>query len=129
MYILLIYLALFSDPVSVPRLMVTKVTNATVECQLHDSTVDAPVAGYEVIRFRVSLIGEHDNIGREKKFTIRPAVPGVQYRITAWALVGAGRRSATPAVVVATTGEAGECGMCEVHHYFGVPNAPLNFEF
>ena len=64
------------------------------------------IAGYEVIRFGVPMIGEYVNTGRGRRVTISPAVPGAQYRITAWAL-GDGNRSATPTVVVATTGEAG----------------------
>ena len=53
----------------------------------------------------------HEHRGRT--VTINPAVPGAQYRITAWALLGDynGRRSATPAVVYATTGKASECGI------------------
>ena len=47
------------------------------------------------------------NTGIGRRVTISPAVPGAQYRITAWTL-GDNRRSATPAVVDATTGEAGE---------------------
>ena len=43
-----------------------------------------------------------------RRVTISPAVPGAQYRITAWAL-GDGRRSATPAVMDVTTGEESEC--------------------
>ena len=38
---------------------------------------------------------------------ISPAVPGAQYRITAWTLGNSGR-SATPAVKSVTTGEASE---------------------
>ena len=38
----------------------------------------------------------------------QPAVPGAQYRITAWALDGS-NRSATLEVEYATAGEAGEC--------------------
>ena len=51
------------------------------------------------------MIGQYVNTGRESRVTINPVVPGAQYRIIAWAL-GDGR-SATPAVVEATTGEAG----------------------
>ena len=41
---------------------------------------------------------------------IGPAVPGGQYRITAWALdTGGVMRSLEPRVECATTGEAGEC--------------------
>ena len=64
------------------------------------------IAGYEVTRFGVPMIGEYVNTGRGRRVTISPAVPGAQYRITAWAL-GDGRRSAVPAVEYATTGEAG----------------------
>ena len=64
------------------------------------------IAGYEVTRFGVPMIGQYVNTGRGSRVTISPAVPGAQYRITAWAL-GDGKRSATPAVVDATTGEAG----------------------
>ena len=52
------------------------------------------------------MIGEYVNTGRGSRVTISPVVPGAQYRITAWALDD-GRRSARPAVVDATTGEAG----------------------
>ena len=65
------------------------------------------IAGYEVIRFEVPMIGQYVNTGRGSRVTISPAVPGAQYRITAWAL-GDGRRSASAAVVDVTTGEAGE---------------------
>ena len=75
-----------------------------------DAITDAVIAGYEVIRYGVPMIGEWDNEGMtpsRQTVTIRPAVPGAQYRITAWALIGSygGRRSATPAVVNATTGK------------------------
>ena len=71
-------------------------------------TNDPLITGYEVTRFGVTMIGLYVNTGRGRRVTISPAVPGAQYRITAWAL-GDGRRSATPAVVDATTGEASEC--------------------
>ena len=57
------------------------------------------------------MIGRYVNTGRGSSVTISPTVPGAQYRITAWAL-GDGRRSATPAVVDATTREAGQCILC-----------------
>ena len=47
------------------------------------------------------MIGQYVNTGRGSCVTIIPAVPGAQYRITAWAL-GDGRRSTTPAVADAT---------------------------
>ena len=53
------------------------------------------------------MIGEYVNTGRGMNVPISPAVPGAQYRITAWAL-GNGSRSATPAVKKVTTGEASE---------------------
>ena len=56
------------------------------------------------------MIGQYVNTGRGSKVTISPAVPGAQYRITAWAL-GDGR-SAAPTVVDATTMEAGHCILC-----------------
>ena len=60
------------------------------------------------------MIGEFVNTGRVSevsKVTIRPVVPGAQYRITAWVL-GDGRRSAALTVVDATTMEAGQCILC-----------------
>ena len=54
------------------------------------------------------MIGQYVNTGRGRRVTISPAVPGAQYRITAWALSNI-TRSATPAVVDATTGEASRC--------------------
>ena len=71
----------------------------------NDDTTDAVITGYEVTRFGVPMIGQYVNAGRGRRVTISPAVPGAQYRITAWALT---RRSATRAVVNATTGEASE---------------------
>ena len=58
------------------------------------------------------MIGEYVNAGRGRRVTISPAVPGAQYRITAWALLGDynGRRSARPAVGYITSGKASECG-------------------
>ena len=60
------------------------------------------------------MIGPYVNTGRGRRVTISPAVPGAQYRITAWALDD-DRKSATPAVEDATTGEASECGKHGVH--------------
>ena len=53
------------------------------------------------------MIGEYVNTGRGRRVTISPAVPGAQYRITAWAL-GNGSRSETPAVESVTTAKASE---------------------
>ena len=61
-----------------------------------DNSVTASIiTGYEVLRFGVPMIGEYVNT--RGRLTISPAVPGTQYRITAWTH-GNGRRSATPAV-------------------------------
>ena len=91
--------------------MVDRATNSAVEYQVkrNDAITNALIAGYEVFRFGVPVIGEYNNKGSGKTVTIRPAVPGAQYRITAWAILGDGRRSTTPAVVYATTREASEC--------------------
>ena len=98
-----------SDPLSVPSLTDSTVTNSAVTYQFrrNDNITKALITGYEVTRFGVPMIGEYVNAGRERNVTISAAVPGAQYRITAWALLD-GRRSATPAVVYATTGEASE---------------------
>ena len=75
-----------------------------------DTNTTTVITGYEVFRFGVPMIGEYDNVytGRGRKVTVSPAVPGAQYRITAWALGSGIRRSATPAVKSVTTGEASE---------------------
>ena len=88
--------------------MVYRVTNSPVKYRVqlsNDDIFNVVITGYEVIRFGVPMIGEYMNAGRGRSVTISPAVPGAQYRITARAL-GGGNRSATPAVVYATTGEA-----------------------
>ena len=91
-----------------PGKNVTIVTSSQV---VYETTVNGSatrvIAGYEVFRFGVPMIGEYVNTGRGMNVTISPAVPGAQYRITAWAL-GNGSRSASPAVLNATTGEARE---------------------
>ena len=102
-----------SDPLTtVPSLKVDSVTTSVVRYRVrrsrNDAITKAVIAGYEVTRFGVPMIGQYVNTGRGRRVTISPAVPGTQYRITAWAL-GDGRRSATPAVEYATPGEASEC--------------------
>ena len=99
-------------PVSAPGVNVTLVTRSQVEYETtaHGSATRV-IAGYEVTRFGVPMIGQYVNTGRGSRVTISPAVPGAQYRITAWAL-GDGRRSATPAVVDATTRQAGQFILC-----------------
>ena len=93
--------------VPAPEVNVPRVTSSQVdyETTAHGSATRV-IAGYEVTRFGVPMIGQYVNTGRGRRVTISPAVPGAQYRITAWA-IGDGGRSATPAVVDATTGEAG----------------------
>ena len=98
-----------SDTLNTPSLTQNSVTNSTLIYDIaRNNPVTGPlITGYEVTRFGVPMIGEYRNAGTGRRVTISPAVPGAQYRITAWAL-GDGRRSATPAVVDATTGEASE---------------------
>ena len=93
--------------------MVGRVTNSAVgyQVQRNDDITNPLITGYEVTRFGVPMIGEYVNAGRGRRVTISPAVPGAQYRITAWALTGAynGSRSARPAVEYVTPGKASEC--------------------
>ena len=90
--------------------MINKVTNSKLEYQVQrNDAITKPLITGEVIRFGVPMIGEYVNTGRGRRVTISPAVPGAQYRITAWAFSDDGRRSATPAVVDVTTGEESEC--------------------
>ena len=106
-----------SDPLSVPSLMVRGATNSLVEYQVQakDEITHSLMTGYEVTRFGVPMIGQYVNTGRGRRITISPAVPGAQYRITAWALYfGDGRRSATPAVEYVTPGKASKCGNMHV---------------
>ena len=77
------------------------------ETTAHGSATTRVIAGYEVFRFGVPMIGEYVNTGRGMNVTISSTVPGAQYRITAWAL-GNSSRSATPAVESVTTGETSE---------------------
>ena len=81
------------------------------------------IAGYEVLRFGVSMIGEYVNARRGRMVAISPAVPGVQYRITAWALDSGTRRSATPAVKSVTTGGTSECRPLTLRTY--LDSSPL----
>ena len=104
---------LSSDSLSVPGLEIKKVANSAVDYQVKRKDYQSDISlitGYQVTRFGVLMIGEYVNAGRGRRVIIGPAVPGVQYRITAWTF-GGGTRSATPAVVYATTGEAGEGGI------------------
>ena len=84
------------------------------QAQSSDNATTRVITGCEVIRFGVPMIGEYVNAGRGSAVTISRAVPGAQYRITAWAL-GDGRRSARPEVEYVTTGEASE--LCSIHKH------------
>ena len=97
----------FPHTVPPPGVTVTTVTSSQVvyETTAH-SNATRVIAGYEVTRFGVPMIGEYVNTGRGRRVTISPAVPGAQYRITAGEL-GDGTRSDTTEVVNVTTGEAG----------------------
>ena len=81
-----------------------------------DIATAAVITGYEVFRFGVPMIGEYDNAGRGRTVTISSAVPGAQYRITAWALDSGTRRSATPAVRSATIGDVSELNENKIPH-------------
>ena len=99
----------YSDPFQVPTLSLRRVTNLLVQYQVstNDNVANAIITGYQVMRYGVPMIGEYANAGRT--VTIRPAVPGAQYRITAWAVDGSsGRRSARPAIEYVTPGGASE---------------------
>ena len=83
-----------------------------------DNATTRVIAGYEVFRFGVPMIGEYVNTGRGRRVTISPVVPGAQYRITAWALDDGTRRSATPAVLHVISGEASELlSHCSSQHW------------
>ena len=98
------------SPLTVPQpgLTLQRLTSSQVvyETTAHGSATRA-IAGYEVFRFGVPMIGEYVNTGRGRRVTVSPAVPGAQHRITAWAL-GNGSRSETPTVESVTTEEASE---------------------
>ena len=98
------------DSLSVPSLTVDTVTNSAVVYKVQHALANLLITGYEVTRFGVPMIAKYVNAITRRTVTISPAVPGAQYRIAAWALHSDGLRSETPAVVDATTGEAGECG-------------------
>ena len=103
------YIAHHSGPLSVPRLTVnTFSTDGMYQVERDDTATTRVITGHEVIRFGVPMIGGYVNTGTGRRVTISPAVPGAQYRITAWALNSGTRRSATPAVVYVTSKEAGE---------------------
>ena len=98
-----------SHTVPPPGLTVTSVTNSQV---VYETTANGDatrvIAGYEVFRFGVPMIGEYKNTLTGRTVTISPVVPGARYRITAWALYSGTRRSNTSAVKSAAIGEASE---------------------
>ena len=106
--ILVYHILLSPYTAPLPGIAVTDVTSSQV---VYETTAKGNatrvITGYEVFRFGVPMIGEYVNTGRGTNVTISPAVPGAQYRITAWAL-GNGSRSATPAVKSVTTAEESE---------------------
>ena len=77
-----------------------------------DNATIRVITGYEVFRFGVPLIGKYVNVREGRNVTISPAVPGAQYRITAWAFGGVdspeNRRSEKPAMESTMTEEASE---------------------
>ena len=103
------YSGSFSDPLSVPSLTVDRVTNSAVEYQVrrNDDSPDAVITGYEVICFGVPMIGEYESIGRGSSYYQSCSTRCSVQEYTAWTLSYV-RRSATPAVMDATTGEASQ---------------------
>ena len=103
-----------------PGVNVTNVTSSQVEYETTaNGNATRVIAGYEVFRFGVPMIQEYVNTGRGMNVTISPAVPGAQYRITAWALGNSSRGAIPgPAVVYVTTGEESELHMSTqaLHH-------------
>ena len=108
--VLKLYTAYSSDPLSVPRFTSYTATSTRVDYQVErsDTATIRVITGYEVSLFGVPIIGEYNNAGKKGTVPISPAVPGAQYRITAWTLGNGSRRSATPAVKSVTTGDASE---------------------
>ena len=115
LYVVVYSESLLMTPSSLPSPIVpppiVNVTNVTSSQVVYETTAHGRatrvITGYEVFRFGVPMIGEYVNTGRGRRVTISPAVPGAQYRITAWALSNDGR-SAIPEVEYATTAEASE---------------------
>ena len=108
--ILLVY---FIDPLNPPTLTAKSTSKVKVICSIYrmNSETGPLIVGYEVFRFGVPMIGEYVNVGslrNNRTVTISLAVPGAQYRITAWALSDYGRRSAAPAVKNVETTEVGK---------------------
>ena len=97
-----------SDPLRVPALTVNA-SSSTVEYQIQrsDSETTRINVGHEVFRFGVPVLGRYINTFTGRRVTFTGAVPGAQYRITAWTLNNV-TRSATPAVEYVTTKETRE---------------------
>ena len=125
------YNCYYSDPLSVPRLTVNTATSTVVEYRVErsDTATTIVITGYEVFRFGVQMIVEYVNTGRGRRVTISPAVPGAQYRITAWALDSGTRRSTTPAVKSVTTGEASEWELQTIGDFTLYKQAPRHLPY
>ena len=120
LYVVVYSESLLMTPSSLPSPIVpppiVNVTNVTSSQVMYETTAHGSatrvITGYEVFRFGVPMIGEYVNTGRRRRVPISPAVPGAQYRITAWRLGDS--RSAIPAVESVTTAEASE-STCTQH--------------
>ena len=102
-----------TSSVKVPRLAFKSATTSEVTFQVLkgvDASETKPlVAGYEVFRFGVPMIGEYVNAGTGREVTIRSAVAGAPYKIAAWALDDMNQwKSATSAMLHATARVASE---------------------
>ena len=106
-----ILLAYFLDPLNPPTFMITEMSTSLAKVMYCINRMNLEmgplIAGYEVSRFGVPMIGEYMNVGTRKTAIISPVVPGTNYRIEAWALSN-GRRNAAPAVKNVETKEAGK---------------------
>ena len=105
-------LLLFSDSLKAPMFTENSATSSTVKYSIdRNNLISGPlIAGYKVIRKGMAMIGKYVNTDTMVTETISPALPGSQYIVTAWAL-GNGKRSAMPAVVNVTTGDASETNL------------------
>ena len=114
-----------SDSLVVPSMTVITANDA-VEYQVEGRI--RIIVGHEVIRFRVPMIGRYENAGtgqpevEQSISTISPAVPGAQYRITAWTIGFEDnnfRRSAMPATGYAKTEQESELHILHKRHCYG----------
>ena len=114
-----------SDSLVVPS-MTAITANDAVEYQVEGRI--RIIVGHEVIRFRVQMVERYENAHtgqpgrRQRTITIRPAVPGAQYRITAWTIGFADnnfRRSAMPATGYVKTEQESELHILHKRHCYG----------